>query len=126
MNAYLSRITPDAALIAADRRHSALADLINDDRTSEEAGERLCREQSAAERVLVLSRAETGEGLRAKARTLRRLVCGGNACVQDLPESLGDDVGRLMWSLLQDILHQRALIDMVAFEAALTSEGMRS
>lgn len=124
MNAYLSRVISDAALLAAGRRHSDLHEQVLDERNSDALATSLSAEMSAVERVMCCTRAETGEGIRAKARALRRTVFGADA--KALPESCADDATRLLWSLLEDILHQRALIDLVAFEAALTAEGARS
>lgn len=109
----MSALHPDAALLAAERRHSDLSDRIN---ASGDVGDtkvqRIGDEMRAAERVIGEARAATGEGLRAKARAARRLICGGNETTPALPEIYNDDVGRMVWSLIQDLLHQRALADI--------------
>jgi hypothetical protein len=126
MSPHFSRIAPDAALLTAERRHSDLSDRINASGTSEDLCDRLLAEQVSTESVIAAARPETGDGLRAKARALQRLLCGGNVKRPTLPDSYDDDIGRLTWSLLQDILHQRAVVDLVAFEAALTGAGMEA
>lgn len=93
-------------LSVADRRHSELSDLINAAGISDDDATRLNAEQCAIERAMAARRAKSGDEIKAKARVIRRLIVGGNFPDAALPETSDDDIGRMTWSLVSDVLRR--------------------
>ena len=108
---------PDAALIAANHRHAVLTDDIARDVAAGGETAALDRQIEAAERVLEGAIAKTFVGLQAKASALRRVIVASNKPVYDCPDD-ADDVTRMAWSLLADILSLKSPIEEAISEQA--------
>lgn len=91
----------DHLLVACDDHHRRTTAEINDPATSNDLSLALSQLQTDVENRMVVTHAGTLDGMRAKARTLRRLMSGGDE-PQDCPEC--DDIARMTWSLVTDVL----------------------
>lgn len=97
----MSAATADNLLIACDQRHRSITAEINAPSTSNDVSQALIEIQGDLENRMVGTEAGNTAGMRAKARTLRRLMSGGDE-PQQCPA--GDDIERMTWSLVVDVL----------------------
>lgn len=117
----------DHLLVACDKNHRQTAAVINDPATSNDHSLALTQLQTDVENRMVVTHAATLDGMQAKARTLRRLMSGGDE-PQDCPEA--DDIARMTWSLVTDVLGAQPItLDVPAMalgEAAALFDALRT
>ncbi len=117
----------DNLLVTCDRQHRSTTEEINSPSTSNEVSLALTEVQGDLENRMVQTHAGNIAGMQAKARTLRRLMSGGDKA-QHCPD--GDDIARMTWSLVADVIQaQPDTVDVPAMplgEAAALFDGLRT